>query len=80
MIALRFYGSGSHLQVVWDTIRFVKSTVTRVIDRETVSLVARKGQFISWPDNQRKNVIRARFYEKNGFPNVVGCSDGTHIS
>ncbi|CAG2238736.1 HARBI1 [Mytilus edulis] len=79
MIALRFYGSGSHLQVVGDTMGFDKSTVSRVIDRVTDSLVAMKDDFISWPDNQRKNVIRAGFYEKAGFPNVVGCIDGTHI-
>ncbi|CAG2202153.1 HARBI1 [Mytilus edulis] len=64
MIALRFHN---------------KSTVSRVIDRVTDSLVAMKDDFISWPDNQRKNVIRAGFYEKAGFPNVVGCIDGTHI-
>ncbi|VDI13886.1 Hypothetical predicted protein [Mytilus galloprovincialis] len=67
MIALRFYGSGSHLQVVGDTMGFDKSTVSRVIDRVTDSLVAMKDDFISWPDNQRKNVIRAGFYEKGWF-------------
>ncbi|CAG2255725.1 HARBI1 [Mytilus edulis] len=56
MIALRFYGSGSHLQVVGDTMGFDKSTVSRVIDRVTDSSVAMKDDFISWPDNQRKNV------------------------
>ncbi|VDI63605.1 Hypothetical predicted protein [Mytilus galloprovincialis] len=79
MIALRFYGSGSHLQVVGDTMGFDKSTVSRVIDRVTDLLVAMKDDFISWPDNQRKNLIRAGFYEKAAFPNVVGCIDGTHI-
>ncbi|XP_071176614.1 putative nuclease HARBI1 [Mytilus edulis] len=79
MIALRFYGSGSHLQVVGDTMGFDKSTVSRVINRVTDALVAMKDDFISWPDNQRKNVIRAGFYEKAGFPNVFGCIDGTHI-
>ncbi|VDI39718.1 Hypothetical predicted protein, partial [Mytilus galloprovincialis] len=79
MIALRFYESGSHLQVVGDTMRFYKSTVSRVVDRVTDSFVARKDDFISLPDNQRKNVIRAKFYEKAGFPNVVGCIDGIHI-
>ncbi|CAG2189723.1 HARBI1 [Mytilus edulis] len=78
MIALRFL-EVDHLQVVGDTMGFAKSTVSRVIDRVTDSLVAMKDDFISWPDNQRKNVIRAGFYEKAGFPNVVGCIDGTHI-
>ncbi|CAC5398513.1 HARBI1 [Mytilus coruscus] len=79
LIALRFYGSGSQLQVVGDTMGFDKSIVSRVIDHVTEALVARKDQFISWPDNQRKNIIRAGFYEKAGFSNVVGCIDGTHI-
>ncbi|CAC5383150.1 unnamed protein product [Mytilus coruscus] len=63
--------SGSHLQVVWDAIGFDKSFVSRVDDRVTESLVARKDEFISWPDNQRKNVIRAGLYEKAGFPSVA---------
>ncbi|CAC5422979.1 HARBI1 [Mytilus coruscus] len=58
------------LKVVGDTMGFDKSTVSRVIDRVTESLVDRKDQFISWPDNQ-KNVIRAGFYDKAGFPNVI---------
>ncbi|XP_071149239.1 putative nuclease HARBI1 [Mytilus edulis] len=60
-------------------MEFDKSTVSLVINRVTDSLVAMKDDFISWPDNQRKNAILARFYDKAGFPNVVGSIDGTHI-
>lgn len=79
MIALRFYGSGSHLQVVGDTMGFDKSTVSRVIDSVTNALVSRKNQFIKWPTDDRKNAIKHGFFEMAGFPNVIGCIDGTHV-
>jgi DNA-binding MarR family transcriptional regulator len=49
MIALKYYGSGTQLQVVGDTLDFDKSTVSRVVDSVTDALVARKDQHIKWP-------------------------------
>lgn len=79
MIALRFYGSGSQLQVVGDTMGFDKSTVSRVIDAVTDALIQKKDEYIRWPDNDRKDVIKSGFYDKARFPNVIGCIDGTHV-
>ncbi|VDH98346.1 Hypothetical predicted protein [Mytilus galloprovincialis] len=79
MIALRFYGSGSQLQVVGDTMGYDKSTVSRVDRDVTDALVDRKDQYIKWPTERQKNINKRAFYEKAGFPNVIGCIDGTHV-
>ena len=41
-IALRFYASGSFLQVIGDTLGYNKGTVSRVVDNVTNVLIARK--------------------------------------
>jgi hypothetical protein len=39
-----------------------------------------KDTFIKWPQTPEKlNSIKNGFYQKAGFPNVVGCIDGTHV-
>lgn len=35
---------------------------------------------IKFPTNeQEKNSIKIGFFEKTGFPGVIGCVDGTHV-
>ena len=80
MIALRFYASGSFLQVIGDTLGYDKSTVSRVVDNVTNALLEKKNQFIQWPvDRHNQNRIRCGFYEMAHFPNVLGCIDCTHV-
>jgi len=68
LIALRFYASGSFLQVIGDTIGVDKSTVSRVVTNVSLALVAKQQQYIKWPKDQQGK-----------FPCVIGCVDGTHI-
>lgn len=80
MIALRFFASGSHLQVIGDTMGHDKSTISRVIRQVADALVEMKDTFIKWPQTPEKlNSIKNGFYQKAGFPNVVGCIDGAHV-
>lgn len=80
LIALRFYASGSFLQVVGDTVGVDKSTVSRVVTNVSLALVAKQQQFIKWPrDQQDLSKSKNMFYQRGGFPCVVGCVDGTHI-
>lgn len=39
-----------------------------------------KEQYIRWPDTDEQEVIATEFQLKTGFPNVIGCIDGTHIA
>ncbi|CAC5400558.1 HARBI1 [Mytilus coruscus] len=57
-----------------------KATVSRVLTKFTDALIAKRDQFIKWPCTPDKlNATKNGFYEKTGFPNVIGCVDGTHV-
>ncbi|XP_044165252.1 putative nuclease HARBI1 [Acropora millepora] len=80
LIALRFYASGSFLQVIGDTIGVDKSTGSRVVTNVSLALVAKQQQYIKWPkDQQDFGKSKNSFYQRGKFPCVIGCVDGTHI-
>ena len=79
LVALRFFASGSFLEVIGDTFGLPKSTVSRCITAVSQALVRRQHMFIVWPDEDRKTKIKQAFFAKNGFPGVIGCIDCTHI-
>ncbi|CAG2194011.1 HARBI1 [Mytilus edulis] len=79
-IALRFYASGSFLQVIGDTLGYDKGTVSRVVNDVTDALIDIKDDFVSWPtDVDSINRIKCGFYRQSNFPNVLGCIDCTHV-
>ncbi|CAC5404787.1 HARBI1 [Mytilus coruscus] len=79
-IALRFYASGSFLQVIGDTLGYDKGTVSRVVSDVTDALIDIKDDFVSWPtDVDSINRIKCGFYRQCNFPNVLGCIDCTHV-
>lgn len=80
MIALRFYASGSFLQVIGDTFGVDIATVSRVITRVTDALFHLKDDYIKFPtSDEARNVAKRGFYAQRRFPGVIGCIDGTHI-
>ncbi|CAC5387967.1 HARBI1 [Mytilus coruscus] len=79
-IALRFYASGSFLQVIGDTLGYDKSTVSRAVDNVTNAILARKKDFISFPTSKADvDEVKLGFYEQANFPHVVGCTDCIHV-
>ncbi|XP_064631631.1 putative nuclease HARBI1 [Lineus longissimus] len=80
MLALRFYASGSFLQIVGDLQGFDKGTASRIVVKVSDALAALQDTFIKWPTTaEERNRIHTGFYEMAGFPNVIGCVDGTHV-
>ena len=79
LISLRFYASGSFLQVIGDTFGVDKATVSRVLSGVTQALAARQDQFIKWPANEELIDVKSNFFQRGGFPGVIGCIDGSHI-
>ena len=80
LIELRFYASGSFLQVIGDTIGVDKSTVSRVVYDVSRLLAAKQAQFIKWPtDVAEINENKNGFFRRRQFPGVIGCIDGTHV-
>ena len=79
LLTLRYFATGAMMQVVGDTFGVDKSTVSRVVDRVTTALLGHLNEFICWPNQAESQDIMANFYLIAGFPNVVGCIDGTHV-
>jgi hypothetical protein len=80
LIALRFFASGSFLQVVGDSLGLDKSTVSQTVRDVSMALNRRRNQFIKWPSlNNEIEKIKNNFFLQAGFPSVIGCVDCTHI-
>ena len=64
----------------WETPLVLKSRVSRVVTNVSLALVARQQEFVKWPKQQQElSSLKTAFYQRGGFPSVIGCVDGTHI-
>ena len=81
LVALRFFASGSFLELVGDTVGGIpKCTVSRIVSRVSTALARKQNQFIRWPSTAaERQEIKQGFLEKEGFPRVIGCIDGTYV-
>ena len=79
LIELRFLASGSFQQVIADTMKVNKSTVSRTITRVTKALLKLHNSFIYWPSAQECARIASIVYLSSHFPCVEGIIDGTHV-
>ncbi|CAG2189782.1 HARBI1 [Mytilus edulis] len=77
-IALRYYASGSFMQVIGDTFGYDKSTVSRIIQAVSGAISAHGADFLRWPDETTKPAIINGFYNNARFPCVIEV-EGTHI-
>lgn len=82
MISLSYFVSGSHLHVIVNTISHDNATLSRVLTKFTDALIAKRDLIIklsytSTPD--KVNATKTGFYEKAGFPNVIGSVKGTKL-
>ena len=65
------------MQVIGDSFGIDKSTVSRVVHAVSDALCQKMGQFVRFPVDLA--AVKTGFFEMAGFPNVVGCIDGTQI-
>ena len=78
LIALRFYASGSFLQVIGDTAGVDKSTVSRVVTNVSNALIAKQSEFITWPTDAEVAEDKNSFYRSKAAGmfcrlQVAGC-------
>lgn len=64
---------------VGDRFNLALSTVHEIIKRITTFISNMAESVIIWPNNSGKAATAAYFYQKKGFPGVIGAIDGTHI-
>ena len=79
LVALRFFASGSFLQIIGDAVGLSKSTVSRAVTDVSEALTRKQNEFILWLSPGETQQVKQGFYRKGGFPGVIGCIDGTHV-
>lgn len=79
MLNLRFYATGTFQSVVGELFGVDQSPASRTINRITKALVQQMPKYVKLPNQQEADVIKTKFNGKAGFPNVIGCIDGTHV-
>ena len=57
-----------------------KCTVSRVVAQVTDTLCKRMRRFVVWPNEEARRRSMEAFVDVAGFPYVVGCVDGSHIT
>lgn len=82
--SLRFFAEGNYQKGVGNDrfIGLAQPTMSKVL-QHVLNIMETEvcPDIIKFPsDEQEINAIKLGFYEKTGFPGVIGCIDGTHIS
>ena len=61
LVALRFFASGSFLEVVGDTVGGIpKCTISRIVSRVSTALVRKQHEFIRWPSTAAEAQVLTR--------------------
>ena len=79
LVTLRYYASGSFLDVCGELLGIDQSTVSRTVIQITEAFLRQVHNHVRLPNRLQADRTKAKFYDTNGFPNVVGCIDGTQI-
>ena len=67
LVALRFFASGSFLQLIGDTVGLPKSSVSRVVKDVSLALAQKQNEFISWRLLPNYKKSSEGFMTKEGF-------------
>jgi len=80
LVSLQFYATGSMQRVTGDIHGVSQPSVSRCVNAVSNALTHKASDYIRFPTqehHQRK--IMSEFHEIAGFPNILGCIDGTQI-
>ncbi|XP_061188486.1 putative nuclease HARBI1 [Saccostrea echinata] len=77
LAALRFLATGSFYILVGESLGIAKSTTGRAARYVCRLLANMVGTYIRFPADT--STFKKKFFDIAGFPNVVGCVDGTQI-
>ena len=79
LMALRFLSTGTFCNVVGDTLQISSASVCRIVKRVCRSILSRMSCLVTMPSVRASMVIKHAFQALAGFPNIIGCIDGTFI-
>ena len=78
-VALQFLATGSFQTVVASSHGISQSSVSRCIRTVTDALWYYATEYIEFPNQAEQLINQQRFYERSGFPLLIGSIDGTHV-
>ena len=79
MIALRYYASGSYMNVIGDAYGVSKMSVSRCINIVSKCIANNIKNYIKFHMSVRERQVMYDFYDIKEFPLVLGAVDGTLI-
>ncbi|XP_069105078.1 putative nuclease HARBI1 [Argopecten irradians] len=80
LVTLRFLATGAFQQLIGDSLnRISQPTISRIVRRVTRALTSLVKDFIKFPTGRAATTVKQEFGSIAGFPNVLGCVDGTFI-
>lgn len=79
LLTLRFYATGSMLNVVGDFCGIDKSTASRIIKKVSECIANLRERYIKFPVEHEFAEVNRKFYRVARFPRVIGVMDCTHI-
>jgi len=81
LTALRFFATGSMQRVTGDLHGISQASTSRCVNAVASALCRTAPRYIKFPaDEASQRQTVGDFYKIAGFPNVVGCVDGTQIA
>lgn len=87
--ALRFYATGSHQQVIGDTLGLSQATMSRILVRVSSAICKLSDEFIKFPTTPTKlqsvsrryvEMLKERCPTAKPLTKIIGAIDGTHIN
>uniref|UniRef100_A0A915KXA7 Putative nuclease HARBI1 n=1 Tax=Romanomermis culicivorax TaxID=13658 RepID=A0A915KXA7_ROMCU len=78
-LAMRYVASGSFQREYGDLHGVSQSGVSRVVHRVFEAIAELRSKFIYLPAEDKYQEIQEAFYQKSGFPGVLGAIDCTHV-
>ncbi|CAH1395670.1 unnamed protein product [Nezara viridula] len=80
LTTLRYYATGSFLNVCGDFSGLHKSTVSRIINKVSRAIASLKNNYIYMvKDEDEERRVKRRMFGISGFPNCIGAINCTHI-
>lgn len=80
LITLWYLGTHDTIHRLSDRFGVSEDTILNSRDSVIAAVVRHlRTNIISWPTQEEKQVIKDHYERKNGFPNIIGSLDGTHI-
>lgn len=76
LVVLRFYATGSFMQVIGDFMGLSKSTVWKIIHKVSAVIASLRPEFVRFPETLEEiRSSQAKFFRRAGLPGVIGCID-----